>query len=84
MIYLDPSTARRTTIPLVVPSPQDSSVTMSTTASQLARAFGIVVRQMADLLAMAQDYHSPLPGLAVCLELNFNDIMHLTVCYNIT
>jgi len=59
LIYIDPHTLRRTancTIPTStnLPQSQDNSVSMMTTASQLARVFGILIRQIADLLMMLQ------------------------------
>jgi E3 ubiquitin-protein ligase EDD1 len=57
LIYIDPSTLRRTTTVTTTSTPShDSAVTMTTTASQLARGFGIIIRQIADLLTMLQDY----------------------------
>ena len=54
-------------------------VTMSTTASSLARAFGIVVRQIADLLTMLQDYSAvaPTPTLPRILEISYQESINL-------
>merc|ERR1719494_208298 len=58
-IYIDPSSLRRSTATgasAVATLPASEPVTMATTCSSLTRAFGIVVRQIADLLTMLQDY----------------------------
>jgi hypothetical protein len=54
----------------------DSAVTMTTTASQLARGFGIIIRQIADLLTMLQDYQG-WPLLRGILRLYFNISVHI-------
>ncbi|KAK3087035.1 hypothetical protein FSP39_000732 [Pinctada imbricata] len=70
LIYIDPSSLRRTTtVTTTTSSHQDNAVTMTTTASQLARAFGIVVRQIADLLTMLQDYSALAPSLPRVLDI---------------
>lgn len=53
LVFIDPSSLRRTTGGTT--SAGSDTITMSTTASSLARAFGIVIRQIADLLAMMVD-----------------------------
>ena len=53
--YIDQATMRRTST--------GESGYHKTTASQLARAFSVVVRQVADLLTMMQDYNVLAPGL---------------------
>uniref|UniRef100_A0A0L8I213 UBR-type domain-containing protein n=1 Tax=Octopus bimaculoides TaxID=37653 RepID=A0A0L8I213_OCTBM len=76
LIYIDPSTFRRTsTVTTSTSASQESVVTMATTASQLARAFGIVVRQIADLMAMLQDYHTLAPNLRRILEITEQDAL---------
>ena len=73
-------TLRRTaTIPTAVQTNQDSAVTMATTASQLARAFGIVIRQIADLLTMLQDYHALAPNLPRVLDISYQESLDLQV-----
>ena len=55
-------------------------VTMGTTASALARAFGIVVRQIADLLALLQDYNgtaAPALSLPRTLEVSYQESINL-------
>lgn len=76
LIYIDPSTFRRTpTVTASTNANQECVVTMATTASQLARAFGIVVRQIADLMAMLQDYHTLAPNLRRVLEVTEQDAL---------
>ena len=81
LMYLDPSSLRRTaaaaaaataSVP-VVPEP----FSMATTASGLARAFGLVIRQIADLLTMLLDYPALAPPLARNLEITNQESMHL-------
>lgn len=52
---------------------------MATTASCLARAFAIVVRQITDLLTMLQDYHALLPSLPRTLDVSYQDSIDLQV-----
>jgi len=56
---------------------QESVVSVSTTASQLARAFGIVIRQVADLLLMLQDYHALAPNLPHVLDISNQEVIDL-------
>lgn len=78
IVYIDPAILRRQTNPAVaVPTNQDSTVSMSTTTSQLARAFGLVIRQVADLLMMLQDYHALAPNLPRILEISGQEIIDL-------
>ena len=80
MIYIDANTLRRTTpAATVAGTNQDSAVTMATTASQLARAFGIIVRQIADLLTMLHDYHALAPNLPRVLDISCQEAMDLQV-----
>ena len=82
IIYIDPSSLRRAaTLPTVATvTNQDSSVTMSTTSAQLARMFGVVIRQIADLLVVIQDY-SPLgPNLPRILAISAAEVLDLQVC----
>eukprot|EP00095_Tigriopus_kingsejongensis_P009543 maker-scaffold114_size351134-snap-gene-1.12 protein:Tk09543 transcript:maker-scaffold114_size351134-snap-gene-1.12-mRNA-1 annotation:"e3 ubiquitin-protein ligase hyd" len=78
-IYIDPNALRRTTSSgTAVATPNGSEgLTMYTTASSLARAFGIVIRQIADLLTMLQDYNSLAPGLARTLEISYQESINL-------
>ena len=83
LMYLEPTSLRRSaaaaaiaaasaTIP-VVPEP----FSMATTASGLARAFGLVVRQISDLLTMLLDYPALAPSLSRNLEITNQESIHL-------
>nr|XP_029736104.1 E3 ubiquitin-protein ligase hyd isoform X6 [Aedes albopictus] len=54
LVFIDPNALRRTTAAsaAVSAAQQQESPTMTTTASALARAFGIVLRQISDLIGM--------------------------------
>ena len=52
-------------------------ITMSTTVASLARAFGIVVRQIADLLTMLQDYSALAPTLPRILDISYQESITL-------
>lgn len=82
LIYIDPATMRRTNTvtTATVHHHQENQVTMTTTASQLARAFSVVVRQVADLLTMIQDYNALAPGLPRVLEISDQEASDLQ-CY---
>lgn len=56
---------------------------MATTASQLARAFGIVMRQIADLLTMLQDYRALAPNLPRVLDISNEEAMKLQVHFTL-
>lgn len=78
LIYIDPATLRRTTTVTTTSTPShDTAVTMTTTASQLARGFGIIIRQIADLLTMLQDYHALAPGLPRTLDISDQEALDL-------
>ncbi|XP_066269411.1 E3 ubiquitin-protein ligase UBR5-like [Branchiostoma lanceolatum] len=81
LIYIDPSTLRRTTTVTTTPSTSvttdtSSSQTVSTTASSLARAFSIVIRQIADLMSMLPDYPAVAP-LPKPLPITYQDTLDL-------
>lgn len=76
LIYIDPASLRRTTTVTTAVTTttttntnQDAAITMATTASQLARAFGIVVRLLTDLLNMLPSYHTLAPNLQCILNI---------------
>ncbi|XP_058822733.1 E3 ubiquitin-protein ligase hyd isoform X2 [Topomyia yanbarensis] len=54
LVFIDPNALRRTTTAsaAVTAAQQQEAPTMTTTASALARAFGIVLRQISDLIGM--------------------------------
>ena len=83
LMYLEPSSLRRsaaaaaaaaaTAAVPVVPEP----FSMATTASGLARAFGLVIRQISDLLTMLLDYPALAPALTRNLEITSQESIHL-------
>ena len=88
-MFIDPSTLRRSaTAANVVAAAQQAAAashepqTMATTASCLARAFSIVIRQIADLLTMLQDYSALTPVLNRTLEITHQEAINLQVGVN--
>ena len=57
------------------------SMTMSTTNAMLARAFGIVVRTIADLLSLLQDYGPLTPPLNRMLDISYNEAIRYNMFY---
>jgi E3 ubiquitin-protein ligase EDD1 len=57
----------------------DAAVNTSTTAAQLSRLFGILIRYIADLLMMLQDYHNLAPNLHPILEVSYQEATQLQV-----
>ncbi|XP_075147167.1 E3 ubiquitin-protein ligase hyd isoform X2 [Haematobia irritans] len=53
LVFIDPMALRRSTVPAstAVATPPQEQQTMATTSSNLARAFGIIVRQISELLS---------------------------------
>ncbi len=89
-IYIDPTSLRRTSAGGAaaaaavaaaaaggVAGAADSQVTMYTTASALARAYGVVIRQVADLLTMLQDYAGTAPCLPRLLSVGMEEFYSL-------
>ncbi len=86
-IYIDQATLRRTSAggaaavaaapASIAASAADHQVTMYTTASALARAYGIVIRQVADLLTMLQDYAGTAPSLPRLLSVGMEEFYSL-------
>lgn len=83
LVFIDPSSLRRSTTAataaVAAAAAGQEPVTMATTASCLARAFGIVVRQIADLLTMLQDYHALAPALPRTLDISYQESLNLQV-----
>lgn len=88
LVFIDSSSLRRTgtggsgtgtttTVAATVEPP----VTMSTTAACLARAFAIVIRQIADLFRTLQDYNTTAPPLATVLNVTQQDVNNLQVSF---
>merc|ERR1719481_915961 len=81
-IYIDPTSLRRSTTAgasAVATVPASEPITMATTCSSLTRAFGIVVRQIADLLTMLQDYSALAPTLPRTLEISYQESVNLQI-----
>ncbi|XP_015109390.1 E3 ubiquitin-protein ligase UBR5 isoform X1 [Diachasma alloeum] len=76
MIFIDPSSLRRSTATSAVAAAQEP-ITMGTTASCLARAFGIVIRMIADLLTMISNYKMNAPALPRLMEVTYQDAASL-------
>ncbi|GFU25773.1 e3 ubiquitin-protein ligase UBR5 [Nephila pilipes] len=77
---LDPSSLRRaagTTASVSATVTQECTSTAVTTSVSLARAFGILMRQIADLLTMLQDYHALMPNLGSVLDVSYQDTCNL-------
>ena len=69
VMYLEPPSLRRsTTAAAIATVPRPNS--MATTASGLARAFGLVIRQIADLLTMLMDHSALASTLPRNLEIS--------------
>ncbi|XP_046991563.1 E3 ubiquitin-protein ligase UBR5 [Schistocerca americana] len=81
LVFIDPSSLRRSTTAataaVAAAAAGQEPVTMATTASCLARAFGIVMRQIADLLTMLQDYHALAPSLPRTLDISYQESLNL-------
>ena len=88
-IYIDPTSLRRTSGGAAAAAAvaaatagglagaADHQVTMYTTASALARSYGVVIRQVADLLTMLQDYASAAPCLPRLLSIGMDEFYSL-------
>ena len=84
LVFIDPSSLRRSTTAtaaVAAAAANQEPVTMATTASCLARAFGIVVRQIADLLTVLQDYHALAPNLPRILDISYQESINLQVIF---
>lgn len=78
LVFIDSASLRRTTATSAVAAAQEP-ITMSTTPCCLARAFGIVIRQIANLLVMMQDYKTLAPFLPQLMEISYQDALNLQV-----
>ena len=58
---------------------QNEPVTMATTCNSLARAFGIVLRQISQLMTMLPDFYCLAPNLPRKLDVTQDDILALQV-----
>lgn len=76
--FIDSASLRRTTATSAVAATQEPII-MGTTTCCLARAFGIVIRQITDLLVMMQDYKTLAPSLPRLMEITYQDALNLQV-----
>ncbi|XP_071034360.1 E3 ubiquitin-protein ligase UBR5 isoform X5 [Parasteatoda tepidariorum] len=82
LIYIDPSSLRRatgTTASVSATVTQECTATAITTSVSLARAFAILMRQIADLVTMLQDYHALMPSLPRILDISYQDSLNLQI-----
>ncbi|XP_076242470.1 E3 ubiquitin-protein ligase hyd isoform X1 [Calliopsis andreniformis] len=75
LVFIDSGALRRTAATSAVAAVQEP-ITITTTTSCLARAFGIVIRQIADLLVMMQDYKTLAPFLPRLMEVTYQDALN--------
>ncbi|XP_071872949.1 E3 ubiquitin-protein ligase hyd isoform X2 [Bombus fervidus] len=76
LVFIDSTSLRRTTATSAVAAAQEPII-MGTSTTCLARAFGIVIRQIADLLVMMQDYKTLAPSLPRLMEITYQDALNL-------
>lgn len=83
LMYLEQSSLRRSAAAAAIAAASASlpvvsePFSMATTASGLARAFGLVIRQISDLLTMLMDYPPTAPTSARNLEITSQDSIQL-------
>ena len=84
LMYLEQSSLRRSAAAAAAIAAASANLpvvaepfSMATTASGLARAFGLIVRQISDLLAMLGKYPVGAPALPRYLEITPQDAAHL-------
>ncbi|XP_049822850.1 E3 ubiquitin-protein ligase UBR5 isoform X3 [Aethina tumida] len=78
LVFIDPSTLRRSTAGSTTVTASSEPITMATTASCLARAFGIVIRQIADLLSAMPELNQMLAPFAH-MEVTQDDIYNVQI-----
>lgn len=78
LVFIDPNALRRTTAAsaAVSAAQQQEAPTMTTTASALARAFGIVLRQISDLIGMLP---TSFAGASSALDVTHQEAIQLQV-----
>lgn len=78
LVFIDPNALRRTTAAsaAVTAAQQQEAPTMTTTASALARAFGIVLRQISDLIGMLP---TSFTGASSALDVTHQEAIQLQV-----
>jgi E3 ubiquitin-protein ligase EDD1 len=80
LVFIDPNALRRSTTSAAVAAASQEAPTMATTSSSLARAFGIVMRQISELLAMLpynELARSDLPPHSTIVDISYNDALQL-------
>lgn len=76
LVFIDPSSLRRSTNTSSASSSNHDGVTMTTTAACLARSFAIVLRQIADLLGSLHNVSAPQQQP---VPITYQDCIHLQV-----
>ncbi|CAH1099387.1 unnamed protein product, partial [Psylliodes chrysocephalus] len=79
LVFIDPSSLRRSTTGSSTVAASSEPITMATTASCLARAFGIVVRQISDLLSLIPDINQIVSSSSANMEVTQDDIYNVQI-----
>lgn len=80
LVFIDPTALRRTTAAsAAVAAASHEPHTMASTASCLARSFGIVMRQISELLSMVPDYLSNTTPMLQMLSITYTEAVQLQV-----
>ncbi|CAG9865425.1 unnamed protein product [Phyllotreta striolata] len=79
LVFIDPSSLRRSTTGNATVAASSEPITMATTASCLARAFGIVIRQISDLLSLIPDINQILSSSSPNMEVTQDDIYNVQI-----
>lgn len=81
LVFIDPMALRRSTVPAstAVTAPPQEQHTMATTSSNLARAFGIIVRQISELLSSLA--YNILNDIEITLKIQPEEATQLQVCF---
>ena len=80
LVFIDPAALRRSaTGSAAVAAASQEPHTMATTASCLARAFGVVMRQISELLGMFPEYLSSPSSLQQVLNVTYQEAVQLQV-----
>lgn len=81
LVFIDPSALRRTTTTSAAVAAAQEPHTMSTTAASLARAFGIVLRQVCQLFNTVNELYAS--GMLHNMNLTYQEAneLHVSVCF---
>lgn len=84
LVFIDPMALRRSAVqpPSTVNTPQQESHTIATTASNLARAFSTILRQISELLSNLS--YNLLNGVESTLKVDIEEAIELQVSFIIT